>query len=103
MAVKARKNMLGADMEVGTFTLDAASVAAAAQGVETVTITGARAGDLIFVNEEAPVNRLVLAGAKVTADDTVSLYFDNLYDATTAVDQTVKTFNYVLIRFSVGA
>jgi hypothetical protein len=103
MAVIARKNLLGADMEMGTFTLDGASVAAAAQGVETVTITGARVGDLIFVNEEVPVNRLVLAGAKVTANDTVSLYFNNMYDATTAVDPAVKTFNYVLVRTVVGA
>jgi len=103
MAVIARNNLSGADMELGTFTLDAASVAAAAQGIETVTITGARVGDLIFVNEEAGVNRLVLAGAKVTADDTVSLYFNNMYDATTAVDQAVKTFNYILVRKTIGA
>jgi hypothetical protein len=100
--IKAHKSLQGADLEIGTFTLDAASVAAAAQGIETVTITGARVGDFIFVNEEAPVNRLVLAGAKVTADDTISLYFNNLYDATTAVDQTVKTFSYMLVRFSVA-
>ncbi len=98
MAVKAVKHGYGADFEYGTFTLDAASIAAAAQGIETVTITGAKVGHLVFVNCEAPVNRLVLAGAKITATDTLSVYLNNMYDATTAVDQTSKTFSYLLVK-----
>lgn len=80
-------------MEFGTFTLDAASIAAAAQGIETVTITGIDVGDSSYVNCRVPANRLVLAGSKVTATDTLSLYFNNLYDATTAVDQGSLTFD----------
>lgn len=90
----------GGRFEFGTFTLDAASIAAAAQGIETVTITGAKTGDLIFVNMEAGVTMLACTGAKVTSADTVSLYLNNMYDATTAVDQTSKTFSYLLIHLS---
>lgn len=95
-----RDGVKGAWVEFGTFTLDAASIAAAAQGIETVTITGAKVGDLIFLNEEAPVTKLQNSGGKVTATDTVSVYLNNTYDATTAVDQTSKTFNYILIHLT---
>lgn len=87
-------------IEFGTFTLNPASIAAASQGIETVTITGAKTGDLVFVNPEALENRLIPAGAKVTAADTVSVYLNNAYDATTAVDGGSKTWSYVLIHLS---
>lgn len=95
-----RDGVGGGWVEFGTFTLDAASIAAAAQGIETVTITGAKTGDLVFVNQEAGVTMLAVSGAKVTAADTVSIYLNNMYDATTAVDQTSKTFSYLLIHLS---
>ena len=98
MAVKAVTHGYGSDIEFGTFDLDAASIAAAAQGVETVTIEGAKVGHLVFVNAEAPDNRIAVAGAKVTADDTVSVYINNMYDATTAVNSASKTFNYLLVK-----
>lgn len=98
MPVKAVSHDFGADVEFGTFTLDAASIAAAAQGIETVTITGAKVGHLIFVNQEAPDNRIAIAGAKVTATDTVSVYINNMYDTTTAVNSASKTFNYMLVK-----
>lgn len=92
--------VLGAWIEFGTFTLDPASIAAAAQGVETVTITGAKTGDQVFVNCQAAPAMAIIAGAKVTATDTVSVYLNNAYDATTAVDITSKTFDYILIHLS---
>lgn len=95
-----RDAVRGAWIEFGNFTLDPASIAAASQGVETVTITGAKTGDLIFVNPEAIENRLIPAGAKVTATDTVSIYLNNAYDATTAVNGGSKTWTYVLIHMS---
>lgn len=95
-----RDGVQGAWIEFGTFTLDAASIAATAQGAEAVTITGAKTGDLIFVNEEAGVAMLACVGAKVTNADTVTVYLNNMYDATTAVDQTSKTFNYMLVHLS---
>ncbi len=90
----------GALIEFGTFTLDAASIAAAAQGVETVTITGAKVGDPVFVNARALGNRAAVVGAKVTAADTVSVYINNLYDATTAVNLADTTFDYILFHLS---
>jgi hypothetical protein len=100
MAIKATKSMAGGELEFGTFSLNPASVAAASQGVETVTITGAKVGDLIFVNPEALENRFVCVGAKVTAADTVSVYLNNMYDSTTAVDGGAKTYSYMLVHMS---
>lgn len=90
----------GATIEFGQISIDAASVAAAAQGIEAVTVTGVKVGDMVFINEQAPVNRLAAVGAKVTADDEVSVYLDNLYDATTAVDQGAKTFDLMIVHLS---
>lgn len=102
MGVLAKINdaVRGAWLEFGTFTLNPASIAAASQGVETVTITGAKTGDLVFVNAEALDNRIAVVGAKVTADDTVSVYINNMYDATTAVDGGSKTYSYMLVHLS---
>lgn len=90
----------GGWLEFGTFTLNPASIAAAAQGVETVTVTGAKVGDLVFVNAEALDNRVAVVGAKVTATDTVTVYINNMYDATTAVDGASKTYSYILVHLS---
>jgi hypothetical protein len=100
MAVKAVAHFHGTNIEVGTFTLDPASVAAAAQGLSTVTVTGAKVGDLVFVNAEALDNRIVCTGAKVTAPDTVTVYINNMYDSTTAVDGASKTWSYLLFHLS---
>src|ERR687885_2939331 len=101
MAVTARSyNLRGGWLEAGSFTLDPASIAAAAQGTTTVTITGAKTGDLIFINPEGLDNRLIPAGAKVTATDTVTVYLNNAYDATTAVDGGSKNWDYILVHLS---
>lgn len=100
-SVKAKTfNIEGGWIEFGTFTLDPASIAAAAQGVSTVTVTGAKVGDLIFVNPEALENRIAVVGAKVTDDDEVSVYINNMYDSTTAVDGASKTYSYMLVHMS---
>lgn len=90
----------GAWIEFGTFSLDPASIAAAAQGTETATITGAKVGDLIFINVEAIETKISAVGAKVTATDTVTIYLNNTYDATTAVDGGAKTYSYMLVHMS---
>lgn len=95
-----RDGVGGGWIEFGTFTLDPASIAAAAQGIETVTITGAKTGDMVFVNCQAAPAMAIVAGAKVTAADTISVYLNNAYDATTAVDITSKTFDYILVHLS---
>lgn len=98
MAVKARLNdaVRGAEIEIGTFTLDPASIAAGAQGAETVTITGASVGDLIFVSAEALDAGLIPAGAKVTDDDEVTVYLNN--HGGSSADGGSKTWNYVLVK-----
>lgn len=93
-------NIQGGWCEFGTFTLDAASVAAAAQGIETVAIVGIDVGDSSFVNARAPGNRYAVVGSKVTAQDVLSVYINNLYDATTAVDAAALTFDVIIFHKS---
>jgi hypothetical protein len=90
----------GGWIEVGTFTLDPASIAAAAQGIETVTITGIKAGDNVFLNAQAAPLMAIVAGCKVTADDTLSVYLNNAYDATTAVNIGSLTWDVLIIHNS---
>ena len=90
----------GAWLEFGTFTLDAASIAAAAQGAEAVTITGLAVGDQAFINCQAPAVMEVVAGCKVTATDTLTVYLNNAYDATTAVNPALMTFDVMIVHKS---
>lgn len=99
MPVKAVVQAQGAALEFGTFTLDPANIAAAAKGSTTVTIAGAKAGDLIFVNAEDLDNRIAVTGAKITAANTATVYINNMYDATTGVDGVSKTYSYMLAKF----
>ena len=75
----------GAKVEVYSFSIDPGSIAAFAQEVETIAVTGARTGDPVFVSMEAPGASIAYQGAKVTATDVVSFYLAN-HQATTAVD-----------------
>lgn len=90
----------GAWVEFGTIVVDPASVAAAAQGIETTAVTGVVAGDQVFVTAEALPAMASCVGGKVTATDVVSLYFNNMYDATTAVDIASKTVNIMIVHLS---
>lgn len=90
----------GAWIEFGTFTLDPASIAANAQGIETVTITGVATGDQTFVNPQAMATSMACVGSKVTAADTVSIYLNNTIDATTAVDGSEKTYDILIVHKS---
>lgn len=90
----------GAWIEYGTFTLDAASIAAAAQGVETVTIAGLATGDGVFINAQAAPAMAILAGCKVTDTDELSVYVNNAYDATTPLDMASLTFDVMIIHNS---
>jgi hypothetical protein len=100
MAVTARTYIRVGWIEFGTFTLNPASIAAASQGTETVTIAGAKTGDQIFVNPQALENRIAVVGAKITSADTATLYINNMHDATTAVDGGSKTYDYILVHLS---
>lgn len=90
----------GGWFEAGTFTLDPASIAANAQGAEPVTITGLKTGDQVWCNPQALPASIAYVGCKVTATDTLTVYFNNTIDATTAVDITSKTFDVFIIHLS---
>jgi hypothetical protein len=98
MTQVATANFKGADVEVGTITLNPASINAASQGTVTGTITGAKQGDQIFMTPEALDNKLAFAGAKITADNTVTVYLNNVIDSTTAVDGASLTWDYMLVK-----
>ena len=99
MAVNARNfSFEGAHVELGTFSVNPASIAAGAQGTVAVTVTGAKVGDMLFVNAEALEADLVPAGAKVTATDTVTVYINN--PGAGAVDGAAKTWSYLLVHLS---
>lgn len=93
-------SVLGAWIEFGTISVDAASIAAAAQGIETTPVTGVKTGDMIFVNARAMEAKAALVGGKITAADEVSLYFNNMYDATTAVNLGVLTVDVMIVHLT---
>lgn len=90
----------GGWIEYGTFSLNAASVAAAAQGIEVATITGAKVGDGVFLNCRAMEAKAAVVGGKITATDTLSIYINNMYDASTAVDLGALVFDYMIVHVS---
>ncbi len=95
-----RDGVTGAWVEFGTFVLNAASIAAAAQGIETAAISGAKVGDIVMVNPRAMEAKAAVVGAKVTAANEVSVYINNMYDSSTAVDLGSLTFDYIIIHLS---
>ena len=92
----------GAKMEVYSFSIDPGSIAAFAQEIETISVTGARAGDPCFVSLEAPPNALNTQGAKVTANDVVSFYLEN-NQASTAVDATTLVGYLTIFKRAIGS
>lgn len=91
----------GGWVEFGTITMDPASIAAAAQGIETTAVTGVLAGDQVFASGRDMPTMAALVGAKVTATDVISFYFDNMYDATTAKDIGSLVFDVMI--FHIGS
>lgn len=92
--------VLGAWIEFGTISIDPASVAADAQGIETTPITGVKTGDMVFVNARALPKMIACVGGKITADDELSLYFNNMYDATTAVNVSSITVDVMIVHLT---
>lgn len=93
-----RNSTQGGWIELGTITVDPASIAAAAQGIETTAVTGVLAGDQVFVSGRDLPLMAACVGAKVTATDVISLYFNNMYDATTASDIGSKVFDIMIFH-----
>lgn len=102
IVLKAQIHLQGGSLQVWQFSIDPASVAAAAQGIETVAIPGARAGDPCFVNAEAIETQLLVQGAKVTADNVVSVYLNNGINATTPIDGGAKVYTLTIIKLTIA-
>jgi len=65
-------------IQVGVTTLDPASINTVSQGTVTFTVTGARTGDIVIVVPPSTFDaRSALAGARVTSNDTVTVYINN--------------------------
>jgi len=92
----------GAKVEVYSFSIDPGSIAAFAQEIETMAVTGARTGDPVFVSMEAPGASIAVQGAKVTATDVVSFYLAN-HQATTAVDSGALVGYLKIYKRAVGS
>lgn len=92
----------GAKLEVYSFSIDPGSIAAFAQEIETMSVTGARPGDPVVVNLEAIGASLAAQGAKVTANDVVSFYIGN-HQATTAVDSGALVGQLWIMKRSFGS
>jgi len=92
----------GAKVEVYSFSIGPGSIAAFAQEIETMAVTGARTGDPVFVSMEAPGASIAVQGAKVTATDVVSFYLAN-HQATTAVDSGALVGYLKIYKRAVGS
>ena len=92
----------GAKVEIYSFSIDPGSIAAFAQEIETMAVTGARTGDPVFVSMEAPGASIAVQGAKVTATDVVSFYLAN-HQATTAVDSGALVGYLKIYKRAVGS
>jgi hypothetical protein len=80
----------------GQVTVDPASIASAAVGETTVTITGAKVGDTVIMNAPAGTTAGCTWCAFASATDTVKLRIANLSGG--ALDLASGTWDYCLIR-----
>lgn len=87
----------GAKVEFGTFTIDPASLGAAAEAEETLTLDGVASGDLVFVNPRNLTAGLFAKGARVTAADTIGVILRN--ELTTSVNGGSITYDYLVVKF----
>lgn len=71
-------------------TLDVASVAANTTAAQTFTIPGLKVGDFVAVNKPSLSAGLSVAGARVSAPDTLSLTFGN--HTGSPIDPTAETY-----------
>lgn len=79
----------------GTLTHDFGSVSAQSQATQTVTISGARSGDIVIVRPTTAVNGIILDGT-VTADDTVTVRAVNYSSG--AIDPASQVYRVLVIQ-----
>lgn len=86
-------------IQMGTATVDPASIATVSQGAPTFTLTGAKTGDIVLVVPPSTFDpRSALAGARVTADNTVTIYINN--PSAGASDSASGSWQYVWFKMS---
>lgn len=79
----------------GTLTHDFGSINAQVQATQTVTIAGARSGDIVVVRPTTAVNGIIIDGT-VTADDTVTVRAVN-YSAA-PIDPASQVYRVLVIQ-----
>lgn len=85
----------------GEFTLDPGAIAAGANEDQTVAVAEAKVGDGVIVAPQAALtNGLVVTGAHVSADGTITFTIEN--HTSGSVDAASATWNYTLIRGNNG-
>lgn len=75
-----------------------AEVAAGATGTATMTLTGAKVGDVVVANAPSLTSGLVFAGAAVTANNTVTLRVVNA--TASPIDEGLGTFRLLLFKLT---
>lgn len=80
----------------GSVTINPASIASAAIGETSVTISGAVVGDTVILNAPAAIEASCVWSAFVSATDTVKLRIANLSGG--ALDCASASWDYCLIR-----
>lgn len=79
----------------GTLTHDFGSISAQSQATQTVTITGARVGDMVIARPTTAVNGIDISGT-VTADDTVTVRASNYSSG--AIDPASQVYNVMVFQ-----
>lgn len=79
----------------GTLTHDFGLIAAQDEATQTVTITGARSGDMVFVRPTTAVDGIIVDGT-VTADNTVTVRALNYSSA--GIDPDSQVYNVLVFQ-----
>lgn len=90
--------MQGGSIEIGTIDIDPASIAAAGEGETTVTLAGAKVGDIVFVNPVSLDTDLFPKGARISAANTLAVTIGN--EGAGAVDGASREWHYILVHLS---
>jgi len=88
----------GGWLEVGEIDIDPSSIAAGAESAVTVSLSGAKVGDLVFVNPVSLDADLFPKGARISAADTLEVVIGN--EGAAAVDGASRVWHYLLVHLS---
>lgn len=77
-------------------TVDLGSVAANTSEEETATVTGVKSGDIVVVRKPTLEAGIVIADARVSADDTVTMQVIN--STAGAIDAASETMDFIVFR-----